>query len=177
MADALVVYASRDGQARRIAERIGARLAAPVRNLATDPPGDTEVSAATVLVVVAAVRYGKHLPEADLFLARYAALAAKPTLALASVNLTARKEGKRDAHGNAYLRKLIARHALAPAPAAAFAGRLDYPRYTWRDRQVIRFIMWLTGGPTDPSAQVEYTDWAAVDAFAEEIAVLERRAD
>jgi len=59
--------------------------------------------------------------------------------------------------------------------AVAFAGRLDYPRYSWWDRQIIRFIMLLTGGPTDPSASVEYTSWPAVDAFADRIAELQRR--
>ena len=96
------------------------------------------------------MRYGKHLPEADRFLAAYRSLASPPPLALASVNLTARKPEKTTATGNAYLRKTIARHRPAPALAVAFAGRLDYRRYSWRDRQIIRFIMLLTGGPTDP---------------------------
>jgi len=34
------------------------------------------------------------------------------------------------------------------------------------DRQLIRLIMWLTGGPTDPNTCVVYTSWPAVDAFA-----------
>jgi menaquinone-dependent protoporphyrinogen oxidase len=29
--------------------------------------------------------------------------------------------------------------------------------------------MALTGGPTDPTTVVDYTDWAAVDAFAAEL--------
>jgi menaquinone-dependent protoporphyrinogen oxidase len=50
-----------------------------------------------------------------------------------------------------------------------FAGKLDYPRYRWFDRQMIRLIMALTGGPTDPTTVVDYTDWAAVDGFAGEL--------
>jgi hypothetical protein len=30
---------------------------------------------------------------------------------------------------------------------------------------LIRFIMWMTRGPTDPGAVVEFTDWQRVDAF------------
>ena len=78
--------------------------------------------------------------------------------------------------GNAYLRKTIARHRLTPALAVAFAGRLDYRRYSWRDRLIIRFIMLLTGGPTDPDTEVEYTSWSAVDDFADAIAALRRNA-
>jgi menaquinone-dependent protoporphyrinogen oxidase len=89
---------------------------------------------------------------------------------LASVNLTARKPGKDTAEGNVYLRKLIARNSLSPVLATAFAGRLDYPRYGLFDKTMIRFIMLVTGGPTDPASVVEYTRWDKVDAFAGEIA-------
>jgi menaquinone-dependent protoporphyrinogen oxidase len=164
----LIAYATRDGQARRIAERIAERLQTGLapRCLRSDPPSSAEMRGTTLIVLVAAVRYGKHLPEADAFLAEYSKLAGAPPLVLTSVNLTARKPGKTTAEGNAYLRKLIACHRLKPALATAFAGRLDYSRYRWSDRQLIRFIMLLTGGPTDPSTCVEYTDWAAVDEFA-----------
>ncbi len=178
---AALYYVTHDGHARRIAEHIHRRLAAsetlgPPQDLAVARPAPEDLSAASVIVLVAAVRYGKHLPETDRFLAAYSSLASPPPLALASVNLTARKPEKTTAAGNAYLRKTIARHRLAPALAVAFAGRLDYRRYSWRDRQIIRFIMLLTGGPTDPDTCVEYTSWPAVDDFAARIAELQRRA-
>jgi menaquinone-dependent protoporphyrinogen oxidase len=170
----LIGYATRDGQARRIAERIAARMGngSAARCLRTDPPTTEELSRAPLIVVVAAVRYGKHLPEADRLLAAYSKLSGAPPLALASLNLTARKPGKTSAEGNAYLRKLIARYRLRPALAMAFAGRLDYARYRRSDRQLIRLIMWLTGGPTDLNTCVEYTDWRAVDEFSDQIAGL-----
>lgn len=176
---AAIYYATRDGQSRRIAKHIFGQLAesgtlAPPQDLAVTPPAPEDLAAASVIVLVAAVRYGKHLPEADRFLAAYRSLASPPPLALASVNLTARKPAKTTATGNAYLRKIIARHRLAPALAVAFAGRLDYRRYGWRDRQIIRFIMLLTGGPTDPDTSVEYTSWPAVNEFAAHIAELQR---
>lgn len=88
------------------------------------------------------------------------------------MNLTARKPGKDTVEGNPYVRKLIARHRLSPVLATAIAGRLDYPRYGWLDRHIIRLIMKLTGGPTDPKVCVEYTEWAKVDEFSNSIADL-----
>ncbi len=177
---AAVYYATRDGQARRIAEHVFRRLpasetlAAP-RDVGLSPPMPSELAGAGAIVLIAAVRYGRHLPETDRFLAAYRSLAPPPPLALASVNLSARKPAKTTAAGNPYLRKLIARHRLEPALAVAFAGRLDYRRYRWRDRQIIRFIMLLTRGPTDPDTCVEYTSWNAVDEFADGVAELIRR--
>ena len=172
-------YATRDGQSQRIAERIANRLVdhgilALPRNLALASP-DPPRPATRLVVVVAAVRYGLPLPEAERFLASYQEWREPPELVLLSVNLTARKPGKDTVEGNVYLRKSIARHRLAPALALAIAGRLDYSRYGWLDRQLIRFIMRLTGGPTDPATCIEYTPWHVVDEVALRIAALHRR--
>ena len=170
-------YATRDGQSRRIAERIAGRLIergihALPRDLAVALPAPQSLAETRLVVAVAAVRYGRHLPEAEQFLSIYRALRDPPPLVLLSVNLTARKPGKDTAEGNIYLRKTIARHRLTPAFALAIAGRLEYPRYGWLDRQAIRFIMMLTGGPTDPKTRVEYTAWNVVDDVALRIAEL-----
>jgi len=148
-------------------------LASP-QDVAVTQPSPADLAAASLVVLVAAVRYGRHLPEADRFLAAYRSLKSPPPLALASVNLTARKPAKTTAAGNPYLRKVIARYRLAPALAVAFAGRLDYRRYGWLDRQMIRLIMLLTRGPTSPDTCIEYTSWRAVDEFAARIADLHR---
>ncbi len=169
-APALVAYASRDGHAAAIAARLAAGVdTAELHDLAADGVPTDRLRAAPFAVLVAAVRYGKHLAAAERFLAAYKGLAAPPPLALASVNLTARKPEKNTPATNPYLTKLTARHGLAPAHRAVFAGKLDYPRYRWLDRQMIRLIMALTGGPTDGVSVVDYTDWAAVDAFALEL--------
>jgi menaquinone-dependent protoporphyrinogen oxidase len=178
--DVELFYATRDGQARRIAERIASGLAS--QEIMTAPydlggalPAPSSLAAARLVVLVAAVRYGAPLPEADRFLDAYRLLREPPPLVLLSVNLTARKPGKDTAEGNPYLRKSIARHGLAPVLAQAIAGRLDYSRYGWRDRQLIRFIMMLTGGPTDPTACVDYTRWEVVDEIALRIAAEHQR--
>jgi menaquinone-dependent protoporphyrinogen oxidase len=176
----LVLYATRDGQSRRIALRICERLAAhgigvAPHDLAGTWPAAEELAGAAVVVLVASVRYGRHLAEARRFLAGWPTGAPAPALALASVNLTARKPDKSAPESNPYLRKLMAQTACRPAAAVAFAGRLDYPRYGWLDRQLIRAIMWLTGGPTDPGTCVEYTAWDAVDRFAARVADLHAR--
>jgi menaquinone-dependent protoporphyrinogen oxidase len=177
----VLCYATRDGQSRRVAERIAARLGergihVPPHDLAVAFPAPASLAAARLVVLVAAVRYGRHLAAADRFLGTYRTLLAQPALVLISVNLTARKPGKDTAEGNRYLQKSIARHRLKPTLATAVAGRLDYPRYGWLDRQIIRLIMRMTGGPTDPRSTVEFTAWDAVDTIAARIADLHSKA-
>ena len=173
----LLYYATRDGHTRRIADRIAARLA---RNGIAVTPADLdetrptpgELAQAPLVAAVLAIRYGKHLPQSARLVEALHGCPAPPPLALASVCLTARKPGKDTPEGNVYLRKFLARNGLKPALAAAFAGRLDYPRYRFLDRLAIRFIMLMTGGPTDPTATVEFTDWEKVEVFADQIADL-----
>lgn len=170
-----IFYSTRDGHSCRIAEHIAARLTASgtnakAENAATFPFSADAIRDLPVVVLVAAVRYGRHMPDADKALEAYATLENKPPLALASVNLTARKPHKRTPQTNPYLRKWIKRQKLSPQFAIAIAGRLDYPRYSTFDRLAIQLIMTMTKGPTDPMAVVEYTDWDSVDAFADQLA-------
>ena len=39
---------------------------------------------------------------------------------------------------------------------------------------MIRFIMLMTKGPTDPTAVVEFTDWQQVEAFGRQLSELSR---
>ncbi|WP_425257064.1 flavodoxin domain-containing protein [Methylomonas defluvii] len=52
---------------------------------------------------------------------------------------------------------------------AAFAGKIDYASCRFLDRHIIRCIMWMTNGPTNPNLVIEFTDWESVNAFAKRI--------
>lgn len=83
------------------------------------------------------------------------------------VNLTARKPEKSTPETNVYVRKFLQRITWQPTISAVFAGALLYPRYTFFDRVMIQFIMRITGGETDPTKEIEYTDWEKVRSFSE----------
>lgn len=171
-----IYFASHDGQTRKIvghlAEHLGARgvgVTTTELSAATSPAIDAE---ADIVLLVAAIRYGFHLPAARRFLARLRTEVADTRIAVVSVNLTARKPGRQTAEGNVYLRNWLKRTGLRPALAAAVAGRLDYPAYRWFDRMMIQAIMTISGGPTDPMTAIEYTDWAEVENLSQKLATL-----
>lgn len=89
-----------------------------------------------------------------------------------SISIVARKPEKNRPETNPYLGRFLARIRWRPRLVAVFAGRLDYPRYRPLDRLAIRLIMLMTGGPTDPRAVVEFTDWGEVEAFGRRVAAL-----
>jgi menaquinone-dependent protoporphyrinogen oxidase len=173
MARFLIAYSTTDGHTRSICERLKAVIeprghAVTVKLLNTC--GAADLDACDSVVIGCSIRYGKHKPEVAQFIARHqAALEARPN-ALFSVNVVARKPGKDVPEGNPYLQKFLRRIRWKPRRLAVFAGRIDYPSLGPFDRTMIRFIMWMTKGPTDPTAVVEFTDWTRVEAFAEELA-------
>ncbi len=175
-----IFYSTRDGHSAQIAERFAGRMtghgvkAEPV-NAATFGFIPDALQDLPLFVLIAAIRYGRHMQDAEKALGAYRKLETKPPLALASVNLTARKPNKRTAETNPYLRKWIRRRKLIPEFAVAIAGRLDYPRYSTFDRMAIQLIMTITKGPTDPTTVIDYTDWHAVDAFADSLADFMRK--
>ncbi len=46
---------------------------------------------------------------------------------------------------------------------------LDYQKYPFWDRLMIQLIMWITKGPTNSDAKIEYTDWEQVEAFGRKL--------
>jgi len=71
---------------------------------------------------------------------------------------------------NAYTRKFLDKSPWKPYLCGVFAGALFYPRYTFYDRWLIQFIMSITGGETDRTKEIAYTNWAAVEAFSRDFA-------
>ncbi len=168
-----IYFASHDGQTRKIVDRLGEHLG--VRGVGTtitdlaasaSPVIDTE---ADLVLLAAAIRYGFHLPAARRFLTRLRAAVPEERIAVLSVNLTARKTGRQTAEGNVYLRNWLKRTGLHPVFAAAVAGRLDYPAYRWFDRMMIQAIMTISGGPTDPTSVIEYTNWSEVEGLSQKL--------
>ena len=175
MSRILILYSTVDGQTLRICERMKAVVEAlgnEVVLASIDDSDGSGMSSCDKVVIGASIRYGKHRQSVfDFIETNRRVLDAVPT-AFFTVNIVARKAEKNRPETNPYVRKFLGLTAWQPTRTAVFAGRLDYPSYRLVDRQMIRLIMWITKGPTDPATVVEYTDWNAVESFAREIGAL-----
>lgn len=169
----LIVYSTTDGHTLKICRRLRQVVepsGATVDIVSVADADGVDLGAYDKIVVGASIRYGRHSKAIHDFIdARAEQLAAKPN-AFFSVNIVARKPDKNRPETNPYLRKFLARIRWRPRLLAVFAGKLDYPRYRFLDRLMIRFIMLITRGPTDPHAVIEFTDWNEVDAFGRRVA-------
>ncbi|WP_394756309.1 menaquinone-dependent protoporphyrinogen IX dehydrogenase [Rhodoferax sp.] len=172
MSKILVVYSTTDGHTRHICERLQQVMvqqghAAIVVPLAQADALDLD--SFDKIVIGASIRYGKHQPMVKQFIERHQALLERKANAFFSVNIVARKPEKNRPDTNPYLIKFLRTLSWQPQLLGVFAGKLDYPRYRLVDRFMIRLIMLMTNGPTDPKSVIEFTDWQQVEAFAQRV--------
>lgn len=170
-----IVYSTVDGQTLRICQRLAAAMEALGQRCELIEVGQAAarpLDQFDKLVVGASIRYGHHRPAVAEFVRQCRGLLETRPSAFFSVNIVARKPHKGQADTNPYLLRFLREVNWRPAAAEVFAGRLDFARYRWIDRQMIRLIMWLTGGPTAADTRIEYTDWDRVDQFAKRLAAL-----
>ncbi|WP_158782007.1 menaquinone-dependent protoporphyrinogen IX dehydrogenase [Pantoea sp. BAV 3049] len=171
---ALILFSSRDGQTREIASYIANQLKEQqecdlVNILHANAVDWTKYDR---VLIGASIRYGHFHPKVVKFVKLHLQELRKRPSGFFSVNLTARKPEKRTPQTNAYTRKFLLNSPWEPDCCAVFAGALRYPRYGFFDRIMIQLIMRMTGGETDATKEVDYTDWEQVGRFAHEFAAL-----
>ena len=170
MTKILLVYSTTDGHTRKICQRLQDVIDQQGHQatlLAVREAWEADLAAFDKIVIGASIRYGKHRPEVVEFINSNAATLAEKPNAFFSVNVTARKPDKNTPETNPYMPKFLKQIRWQPKELAVFAGKIDYPRYRPFDRMMIRFIMWITKGPTDPDTVIEFTDWQAVEKFGD----------
>lgn len=126
---------------------------------------DKKVSDFDKFIIGASIRYGKHNSKIIDFIKQNKTDLDKTLNAFFSVNLVARKPEKATPETNPYYIKFLSEIDWIPNKSAVFAGKLDYQKYPFTDRIMIQLIMWMTKGPTNPKAKIEYTDWDKVKEF------------
>lgn len=171
----LAVYGSNFGQAEAVLRRVAGVLEARGHALSVFKgdavPAGVAVEDFDAVVVAASIVIGRHQGYIRRFVRRnLAALGKRPT-AFISVNGTA-PESSPDwqAEAKGYVAAFLRDTGWAPRWTATFAGALRYPRYGLVTRWIMLSINRRRGGPTDTSREFEFTDWDAVDRFAEDLA-------
>lgn len=172
----LILYFTTDGQTKRIADKIAEEITHEVDVLSLREHAQMTSEALAQydqIVIGASIRYGHFDKLVYQFVEKHFALLNEKTTAFYGVNLTARKENRKTAENNTYVRKFLAKIKWKPTLVEVIAGALFYPRYTFFDRIMIQLIMKITKGETDATKEYEYTDWAQVAQFGRTAIIVE----
>jgi menaquinone-dependent protoporphyrinogen oxidase len=175
MQNILAVYGSAYGQTARIMQRTAERLTelgfnVTVRKgdaLAPNQPLDEYAG----FLVGASIIGGKHQRYVENFVRRNRERLNRVPSAFISVSGTAASTipAKR-ADAQRLLDKFLTDTGWGPARTATFAGAMAYTKYGFFTKWILQQIARRQGGPTDTSRDHEFTDWEAVDRFAQELA-------
>ena len=174
MAKILLLCSTVEGQTARIAGRLAERLRGAGHGVELHeasaakalPPLDSY----DALLVGASVHYGRHPAFLASALKRQGgALASRPG-AFFSVSLSADGPGAKPQAAARYVAKFLRRIGWQPVQTAAFGGALRYTEYPAWKRFLVGLFVRLAGGDTDKSRDYEYTDWGAVERFADAFA-------
>jgi menaquinone-dependent protoporphyrinogen oxidase len=170
MSAILIIYSTTDGHTREICRRLQQLVEQQhhrVTLASVDEAPHINLEPFDKIVIGASIRYGKHHKKVYDFIKRNEQVLDSKANAFFSVNVVARKAEKNQPETNPYLQKFLRQISWQPKELAVFAGKIDYRQYRFRDRQMIRLIMWMTRGPTDPDTVVEFTDWKQVETFGQ----------
>lgn len=170
----LIVYGSHFGQTRKIAEVLARRLRERGYSVQLADAADLNVPAPEaydVVVIGSRVETGRHSSEVRRYITRHLDELREIPTAFFSVS-TAASQANAGWDPSGYIEALFSETDWRAARAAALAGALPYRKYNWFLRFIMKRIARSAGHPTDTSRDHELTDWAKVDAFADEIAEL-----
>ncbi|HEU4587968.1 MAG TPA: flavodoxin domain-containing protein [Gemmatimonadales bacterium] len=175
MATILIAYATAYGHTEKIAARVADRLWRAGHRVETArvdrcPPGRS-LAGFDAVVIAAPVRFGRHPGAARRFVQRHAAeLNTLPSVFVSVCNAASDPGpgGQREAAH--YVEDFLQRTHWRPRRTEILAGEVAYTRYGFLMRRVMRQIAAQRGGPTDITRDHDFTDWAAVERIAAELA-------
>lgn len=174
MATVLILYATTYGHTAKVAQHLAQAIAAhghraSVREVTMRPPL-ADLAAADVIILGSPVYRNRHLGAIHAVARRHRKLLNRTPSAFFSVSGDAASTRPED---HAVARKVVARFCVAtgwyPPQVAIIAGAIPYTRYPPLTRLLLRWFMARQGGSTDTRRDHEYTDWAAVTAFADAV--------
>lgn len=166
----LLLYATTEGQTGLIAERIARTLREKGHSVDVLPADTTRQelnpSAYDAVMVGASIHYGHHPAYLHKLIRKHRDVLASRPCAFFSVSLSAGGPRPKPYAAQRYMDKFLRKTGWQPQLVASFAGALKYSVYGPIKRRVMIVFMTLGGGETDTSRDYEYTDWDAVERFA-----------
>lgn len=189
MTKVLILYATREGHTRRIADHLAGGLGAlgldPEVVNAQDLPLGFSLNGVDGAIIAGSLHQGTHEDELTRAVrAHHQELNRIPTVFLSvslsevgaeDPNRTPELRAKAQADVQRCINEFTAATGWTPGSSRGVKGALPYRQYNPIVRFVMQRISRAEGGDTDTCRNYEYTDWKALDALAVDFAHQVRR--
>ena len=177
MPHVLIAFASGEGHTRKIAQHITGRLMnAGVRASLFDinAPGGPLPRRFDASILAGAVHYGRHGDDLIRFVRdHHETLNARPSLFL-SVSLSAAGDDPTDLAGaRTAIGSFLLKTWYKPSRTEMIAGGVHLSKTPWLRRQALKLALKRKGVEIPASGEIDYTDWAALDALIDDFLPVE----
>jgi menaquinone-dependent protoporphyrinogen oxidase len=176
MSKFLIVYGSTEGHTALIAQRMAAVLRASGHEVTLEDSREAQSGRITTafdgILVGGSVHAGEHQSSLREFVKRNLTALRSTRAAFFSVSLSAANPDEESVgETNAMVQKFVRETGWEPMRIQPMAGALVYTQYNFFIRQLMRLIA-KNGGrdELDTSRDYDFTDWEAVEAFAQDFA-------
>lgn len=170
----LALYGSRFGQAEAVLRHVARRFETTGNSVtvvsARAIPATMSLGDFDGVVIAASIIMGRHPSYVRRWVRSNASALSRLPGAFISVNgATPESRAEWRKAADDYVARFTEQTGWRPRWTAAFAGALRYSRYDPITRWIMKRISAREGGPTDTARDYEFTDWDAVNRFAEEL--------
>ena len=171
----LILYTTLEGQTEKIAARIANSLRSKNHQVVTHAgdhlPGDFKLETFDAAIIGGPIHMGRYPRPMKKFVKQYRDWLNKNPTALFTVCMAINSqlpESRQEAEK--YAENFINETQWHPAQTVTFAGAVKFTQYGFITRYIMKRISKREGGSTDTSQDHEYTNWDAVEHFAEQFA-------
>ena len=149
--NSLIIYSSTDGHTKKICETIKENSTNKecFNILSLEDAFKIALEDYEQIIIGASIRYGRHDAKVYKFIDKNQKILNSKKNAFFSVNVVARKPEKNTPNTNPYIINFLKKTNWRPKKIGVFAGKIDYPSLNFLNKNIIRFIMFLSNGPTN----------------------------
>lgn len=171
--DILVLYATLEGQTRKIAERITEILRNKGKQVTIysveQLPDNFQLESYDTAIIGGSIHMEHYPKYLEKFIKQHKDWLNNNPAALFTVcmAINSQRPQSRQQAAN-YEQKFIKETEWHPTQTVTFAGAVKYTQYGFVTRFIMKQIAKREGGKTDTSQDYEYTDWEAVARFTDQ---------
>ena len=174
---ALIIYASSEGQTEKIAQYLSEKLGengipADTYNVVTHSADEIAIDSYDTVLIGSPLHYAEYDSRIEWCIRDNVEILNKLPTGFFSISLGIRSQHAADQHEVVKLTEdFLNELGFEPDVTTYFAGALQYSKYGWIKKRIMRWIANKSGeNDKDYSTDHEYTNWAEVDRFARDFA-------
>ncbi|QZE14189.1 hypothetical protein K4L44_16950 [Halosquirtibacter laminarini] len=114
--------------------------------------------------IISPIKYGNYAKKVLNFLKQYDHILSKTHCVIVSIDLVSRKNDRNSLENNKQVSKIWSKLNWTPTRLIIIPGELDYSKYNFIEKKMMKLLMYIMKGPTDSNTSEVYTNWKSLES-------------